>query len=817
MLAAIVDVAVVTATCCLDAYLDIDVTLSCGDKANHVAVETDFPPLAPPVHQRNVSLDETRRPTPPYPPGLSQDPNSESRRSTPTVPPGLTKPSALPDLEGTSTSRPSSRASLKRTTSSQITPAVPLRPPTPAKQTTPASISKQPVEQSKDDEIETPTKPSKSTLARVELQKPADVAVAVPDVKQKPSATQPVESNATAAPVVEDNTGIETKKSETAAQESKSEVKPPAMDRKASKETAPKGVQPASKGRATVQASDAQAVPVTPSKEETSQTSSKKRTPPGKLDIAAAVSQEPALTSADGSTPSAAQRSIAQTPADVSKPESPSGSLASPAVKAAPKTIRVVQAPKAETPTSGSSSTSREPMPQNGKQASRQASTTSIQVPGTPSSEHVSISDQVSVPSTSQSRASSPPPAAESSKAAAQTKQKTKSQWKKERQERAKAIEEEKKTDEPKLPPSEEPAQEAIVSRKKKTKKEKEPKPPKAKAIVPPPTGDSTPTASRAPSPPLKPAEETPTKIDTVAEKAKSPEPTTPTKAPTIKSPPIPSPHEPSPPPTPTLTAAQILADLKATIPELQKSIDSLFRPATSNHFKPGQNITQSDVSITTKFQTSHEDFKLNLTKEQVQNLVNGTAPFVRYPGYHGDGDKGRVWDRGLISPGGAHLRALPEELEMRFLELEKSFRELADELRFRPTKPQNDVQFPSVDLEELKRKFEGMGARGVSVMEQMLQDPSNSKKGAFMVDEASKYINEFVMPPATPPPSAGIGSVRAQASARAQGSSYDPAGPVLSLEAAERHLNEERRRVDERDAALKKVIKKNKKLLGLG
>ena len=85
---------------------------------------------------------------------------------------------------------------------------------------------------------------------------------------------------------------------------------------------------------------------------------------------------------------------------------------------------------------------------------------------------------------------------------------------------------------------------------------------------------------------------------------------------------------------------------------------------------------------------------------------------------------------------------------------------------------------------------------------------------------EASKYINEFVMPPATPPPSAGTGSVRAaQASAGAlQGAAgYDPAASGLSLDAAERHLNEERRRVDERDVALKKVIKKNKKLLGLG
>lgn len=776
--------------------------------------DADFPPLGASSHQRNISLEESRRPTPPYPPGLPVDAPSESRRSTPTLPPGIRRPSAVPDLEGSSISRPSSRASLKSTTSSQIGPALPLRPLTPAKPAAPTNQPQRGKDEGKDEELERPTKAPKGGIAQIEAQKTADGAVAIPELKQKAPTPQPTVSETLVEKKVEDDAKIGAEPTETTTQEPEEQVKRPAVSPKPSRESAPRAFQPASKSQATVQTSDAQAVPANPSKEQPAQTSTKKRTPPGKLDIAAAVSKAPVVSepaaSADIPTPSVAQRTISQAEFESAKPESPSGSLASPGVKSAPKTLRVVPPPKTETPPAASSSTPREPGPSSAKHPSRQPSVASIQFPGTPSSEQVSMSDYVSMPSTSQSRANSPPPA-ESSKATTQPRAKTKIQLKKERQERAKAIEEDKKPEEPKQLASEEPAQEAIVTRKKKTKKDKEPKS-KAKAPAPPPTGDSTPTASRAPSPPPIPTEETPTKAEPAAEKAKSSEPETPTKAPAANPSPIPSPHEPSPPPTPTLTAAQLLAELKATTPEIQKCLDSLFRPPSSNHYKPTQSILPSDVGSTSKFKTRHENFKLNLTKDQVDALLKGTAPFVRYP----FGEEGRVWDRGMITPGGAHLRALTEELETRFLELEKLIRELPEELRFRPTKPQNDVKFPSVDLEALKRRFDNGGARGANVMEQMVQDGSTMKKGAFLVDDASKYLNEFIMPPATPPPSAGSGSVRGQASAAAQGSSYDLVGAVPSVDIAERQLNEARRIVDERDTALKKIIKKNKKLLGL-
>jgi CCR4-NOT transcription complex subunit 4 len=180
-----------------------------------------------------------------------------------------------------------------------------------------------------------------------------------------------------------------------------------------------------------------------------------------------------------------------------------------------------------------------------------------------------------------------------------------------------------------------------------------------------------------------------------------------------------------------------------------------------------------------------------------------------------------------MVTPSGAHLRALNQELERRFLDLEGALQSMPEELRWRPTKPQNETRFPSFDLEALKRDFENVGARGVSVMEAMVQDGSSMKKGAFLVDEASRYINEFVMPPATPPPSVGGGSnsgrQQQQQRAGAQQQQQQQVNamqteilPAHSVEAAEKQLQEARKASDEREANLKKAMKKNKKTLGL-
>lgn len=696
---------------------------------------------------------------------------------------------------------------MKRTTS-QIMPALPLRPGTPLSTATatPATSAKQEAkDERRHDENETPTKPPRSVAVAKQAsvgaersgqadRKEAKAEPALVGVKQVPAQSKDAEEDAASSVTVVPATR--------APPESQKQRAP-----SASQKSAPAPAQPAAKGVATTQSSDAKVAPFTPSKPEPSKVDTQKKKHPGKLDITAAVEKNKPAAMPSASTAETDKRTVSQPPSAVTKAESPAGGISSPAVSVAPKTLRVVQTPKVETPPANLP-TPKDIIPASVKAPSRQPSLASINVPGTPSSEQVSISDNVSVPSASQSRANSPP-AATSKVGSAPVRTKTKAQLKRERQERAKVIEEEKAKSEDATPAApEEPAQEAIVSRKKKSKKEKEVKS-KAKVPAETATGESTPTASRPVSPQAKAvAPEVPAKVEQAAKETKASAPSTPTTPAAPRPPPTMSPNEPSPPPTPTLTAARLLAELKATAPEIQKCIDSLFRSPASNHFKSNQNILPKDLSTPATW----KDFDVSLSKDEVEALLKGTVPGIRY-----GGADGRLWDRGLVTPSGAHLRALTEELELRFLELEKAIRELPEELRFRPSKPQNEMKFPNLDLEALKRQYENAGGRGVSVMEQMVQDGSTMKKGAFLVDEASKYINEFVMPPATPPPSAGGGGKQQASGGGAQSAASVEPHPPPSVDIAERQLNEARRVADERETALKKVMKKNRKLLGLG
>lgn len=717
----------------------------------------------------------------------------------------------MPDLEGGTGLRPASRASVKRTTS-HVLPALPLRPATPAPlaQRPKTPTPKASLEDVKtlaagpaDQELETPTRPPKATVAGRDT-------IAVPE--RRAVVPGPAKSEAPKEAEVSIATGVAEKVEPTVAaaeDQAPTEVEKEAFS-KPSQKAALVAPQPGPKVQAPSQNIHAKDVPFTPSKPGPL---AQEKKHPGKLDITAAVQKREAVASSSATPTETVPLSA------TSRLESPATSTPPPAVKSAPRTLRVVPTPKTETPPPAPMPTTKEPAPAvSGRFPSRQPSIASINPPETPSSEQVSISDTVSMTSTSHSRANSPPPAGPSKVGAAPVKAKTKNQLRKERQERAKAIEEEKsKTEEvvkSAAEPLGEPAQEAIVSRKKKEKKAKEPKvrARETKTSAPTTTGESTPTASRPVSPQPKPvAVATPTS-ELPAKEIKPVKPSTPTPAPAAQPRPMQSPHEPSPPPTPTLTTAQLIAELKATAPEIQRCIDSLFRSPTSNHHKPNQNISHKDLANPASWK---QDFKLNLTKDEVDALLKGKVPAVRY-----GGEEGRIWDRGMVTPAGVHLRALTEELELRFLELEKAIRELPDELRFRPSKPQNEMKFPSVDLEALKRQFENIGGRGVSVMEQMVQDGSTMKKGAFLVDEASKYINEFVMPPATPPPSAADHKFGGQAATASTGpgvmGGVGGERAVPSAEIAERQLHEARRVADERDNALKKMVKKNKRLFGL-
>ena len=862
--------------------------------------DADFPPLAPPSRGTSVSSlpglapglalgEKAGRSTPPVPPGFEahahvrSESGNGSRRSTPTAPPGLTKPvagvsteptkpiSAVPaDLDGLGTSgssgsgstpsalsRPSSQASFKRAASYAVAvPAIPVkvgsRPGTPMRVVSTPVVNKV-VPVMAREEVETPTKggrvKERDGETGFEGVVPKHVAAVKPEVATAAAPKTPATPAAKIAAPVPQTKQVHARDAETSVPGIKKDV-------------APKGMQPAAKGQPTTQASTTKAAPVTPSKPEptpkgTETPAGKRKQPPGKLDIGAAVAGDSKTTA-----PSSAKvKDVPQTPASTTlKAESPSvASPATPAFKTAPKTLRVVAATKPDVTTAkdaGSAASTPGPtptavVPAAIRQPSRQPSVASINInpPGTPSSEQVSISDNISITSTSQSRANSPPP----NKVGSAPVKKTKGQLKKERQERAKAIEEEKAVVEEATPPAtvvEDTTQEAIISRKKKTKKEKEPKPVKVKPPPPPVPApavvasssskkEATPTVSRPVTPqqvatPPAPIQSKPEHIVEQAKASSSkPPPPLATALPPLHLPSMPSPAELSPPPTPTLNAAQLnaaslIAELKATAPELQKCLDSLFRTPTSPHYKPSHPITAKDIARFTPSTTTAPPLSANPALPPNFNSADLGALLSRaIPALHYGGADARPWDRGMISPTGAHLRALTAELEQRFLELEKAIEDLPLEGRFRPAKPQNDMVFPRLDLEALKRgvlppssdpnnttKTSLASGRGVSVMEQMVQDGSAMKKGAFLVDEASRYVNEFVMPPATPPPSAG--GLKVRDGAFGGGGMGDVVVPGMSVEVLERQLVEARRASEEREGALRKVVRRNRKVLGM-
>ncbi|KAL9604651.1 MAG: hypothetical protein Q9219_000371 [cf. Caloplaca sp. 3 TL-2023] len=181
------------------------------------------------------------------------------------------------------------------------------------------------------------------------------------------------------------------------------------------------------------------------------------------------------------------------TASTVSQPETPvTAASQSPGMNIGkngqPRTIRVLPTSKNETPPKGPTAAvakdTGNTTPAN--LPSRRGSLSSINPPGTPASER--ISDNVSITSTSMSRASSPPP---SKIGAASARHLTKNQQKKERQAKAKQVEEATKVDEPiSKTPIEEPVQAPIIGRKKKQKK-----------TAGRGTADSTPVATRPPSP----------------------------------------------------------------------------------------------------------------------------------------------------------------------------------------------------------------------------------------------------------------------------------------------------------------------------
>lgn len=211
-----------------------------------------------------------------------------------------------------------------------------------------------------------------------------------------------------------------------------------------------------------------------------------KRQRPGKLDIAAAKDAskrdlELMISSRDQLTLGTPSKVPRNTISGVSQPSTPvtaaSQSSASPALRQqAPRSIRVVQTPRAETPKLETpprelaSVIVTTPVTHLPHQVSRQASISSLYQPNTPANE--TISDTVSVTSNSISRPGSPFLGKVGS---APIRLNTRSQQKKERQARARRLEESRQSEESTITAAlpDEQVHAPIVGRKKKMRKSK--------------------------------------------------------------------------------------------------------------------------------------------------------------------------------------------------------------------------------------------------------------------------------------------------------------------------------------------------------
>ncbi|KAI9834079.1 MAG: hypothetical protein M1819_003364 [Sarea resinae] len=610
---------------------------------------------------------------------------SGSGRSTPLyAPPGLPFPQGQhPPLSILSEESPRKHSPAKSTTSSVITPAIPIIPITPGRISTPLK------REVKDVDIHEPvsTPPNHGEEKESKLEAKAHVS--------KPAESDPF-LDAPAKLTGEKAVGgmLKSEKQPASTKDASDAPKPSTSEHKVGKN-----------GRATEEAS--------------------KRQAPGKLDISAATQAASKELQAATAAASSASAKV-ETPTKgtkaanvpTSRPSTPGSTTTrgaeSPAVRQTQaRTLRVLPTPKTETPPPSAtfSAVASSVQAALAKQPSRQSSIASMNRPGTPSMNRPGtpaselISETASFTSTSLSRANSPPP---SKVGSAPVRVKTKSQQKKQRQERAKLAEQSVKVEEAlQLARAEETVQAPIISRKKKTKKQG------GSA-----TGGSTPAVSRPVSPTPKEKEKVDKSSDkTAKERSKSRDSD---KAESNQASITPEVS------TKAITPASIISDLQSA-GELDPSSLEIFKSILGlNH--------RHDISAA-DFQELER--KLNLTDDERTALSAG-HPIRRL------GSPSKPSSRVLISPSGAILRGLTPEQEAHFLTLEKRTTSARGPTKYTPKKAGSEftliggrvVQTPT-DVSLIAHHS------GLSSQHRPLPDPASKMR----VDEALDYINQFVLP----------------------------------------------------------------------
>jgi hypothetical protein len=409
----------------------------------------------------------------------------------------------------------------------------------------------------------------------------------------------------------------------------------------------------------------------------------------------------------------------AQSPT-VSHPNTPSTRTPDSPATRLPKMLRLVSStPKAETP----SSTAGAIQTTSAKTPSRQCFP-SANRPGTPTGEI--ISDNLSLTSTSLSRANSPPPGPPAG--AAPAKPKTKNQLKKERRE-AQKEKERKELEEASAKAQVEEVQHApVVGRLKKKPRQ-------------PGTGSSTPMPSRPASPILKEKEievVTPTAIATTApspalkdkdtKKEKDREPRK-EKSKEDKKFDLESYTPPSlstePIQKPGITAALVVSELQ--------SADILYKTDLA--------FFKSVVGMNNRHEITPEDFqsldrKLTISNEDQQRLSEGLPVHILCSG-------NRVSSRILITPSGCFLRGLTPEQEQKYLALEKRIAEEKGLGKWTPSRLGGENGFSMIQGRVVQTGPTAVGAGCSTRSASLLSAAANRLR----VGDALGYINQFVLP----------------------------------------------------------------------
>ncbi|TIA31541.1 hypothetical protein D6C83_07055 [Aureobasidium pullulans] len=787
---------------------------------------SDISSLGGAAHLSSDLFDEPGRSTPPVPPGLEglgqslpldiDDEEEGSRRPTPSIPPGFTAP-VLPPLKDESTislptSRSSSRASLRRG-NSQILPAVPVLPGTPSRAPTPLRHETRPFAGILD-EFATPTKRGRSEShlanveyaegndatpgAEVEVQTKAETKAEKAEAKKLKRADKAAKKEADRLEKAEKAAAAAYAAAEATAQKNAAEMlekaaaQAKAAAAAAEVQPAPPGAPKDEKNKAATNTVDlvkdlTPAEAAAAAKSAAGETVNKKKNP-GKIDITAAVLKGSEVPTSVTSTPVKSEN-IPRTWGNIttSRPQSPSIASDSAKKVTAPRTLRLTTTQVAPAPVVATAirpnATAASRLP------SRQPSIASIPPPGTPGSEH--ISDDISVTSTSLSRANSPPPTS-SRVGSAYQRANTKSQQKKLRQEKARQATEEILSKDINQPITE-PIHEAITSRKKKSKRDKPATPAASTPVA------STPVPSRPASPKIKAKQEEPPKVEKPATpvKVETPPPPPPAPVTPVKTP-------PPPPPPAALTPASLIAELRSEHGTIAGAFDAFFRPfaQTVAHYKPTQAPTPADLSPDNAIPAHMPELK----KEDIEILLSGHAwrPVTE--------EQQRLWERLVISPTGTIIRHMEPQLEDRFLAMEAMNRQLPENLKFHPIQHSNtptDLDFPALDIAALRREFDGATNgnrhRSANAMEKAVEE--GSKKGSFLVDTAGKYVNEFIMPPVplSPPSEKAIKEEQQR-----------DKNHIVSVEDLERRLAEAKRFADDKEAGLRRLVKRNRKVIGL-